>query len=809
MTSPAPLVECPSLDLLSVFLLQDLPEQVSGLISIHIEGCEACQKRLSELTSFKTGSHPEVQMQHSEFLNVLSEYSPNQLADDAWQQWISPTGRAEGLGRVEGFLVKEVLGAGGMGIVFKALDQKLERAVAIKMMRPSLASRAAARKQFVEEARALAAVENQHVVPIHHVGEHNGIPYFVMKLLEGETLSARLNRVGKLEHTDVVRLAKHVASGLEAIHQRGRVHLDVKLSNIWIESEDKNFRLMDFGLVRPVDDGTIEGKVAGSPDYMSPEQISGKSCDSRSDLYSLGVVLLQASCGKEVSSDKSMRETFVRAVTRAERAKVEFANRRHPLGKAVTRLLLPEPALRFESAGDLLEAIENEGEKNSSRLRSVSLIGACALLIAILGVVVFRSVTDFGELTVEVADGVDASSVSIRANGPRGQVLVLDQDAGWSIRARSGEYEIDLGAGDTEFTLTEDTVTVKRNHRVVVTLRNKKSKRVQPEIRTPRTVAEWVIEAGGTVLVTVDPSSKCTEKSQLPPNILRLHTLDLRGTGLLPEDLYQLKGLLHVQRIHLGANPSNPELFADEAMRILASLDVLHVNDLLLDGLPITRQGLQEIAKIDSMNYLHVKGGKFSDDALGELSTLPELSRLSLMDCRIDGAGLKLLADTAISALHLNEATLDVAQLQDMPNWNLTELHVNWQNSKQDVDAFLQTRVFKLAGLLKLTFSQQLALGPGSLNGLRLLPDLKYLNLTGCSEIFADDLNELTGLSALADVRLVRAGLSDEHLIALKKTQGLKKLDIRMNSLITEAAKIDLQGVLSNCTISSDTLPTP
>src|SRR5207249_10465881 len=220
-------------------------------------------------------------------------------ADDGLD-FLEPSDRTGSIGRLGHYEVQEVVGRGGMGVVLKAFDEQLHRVVAIKVMAPQLASSATARKRFAREARAAAAVTHDHVVTIHAVAEDGPLPHIVMQFVAGESLQDRLDRNGPLPLLEVLRIGMQTAAGLAAAHAQGLVHRDVKPSNILLENSVERVKITDFGLARAVDDASItqSGVVAGTPQYMAPEQAGGEVLDHRADLFSLGSVLYAACTGR-------------------------------------------------------------------------------------------------------------------------------------------------------------------------------------------------------------------------------------------------------------------------------------------------------------------------------------------------------------------------------------------------------------------------------------------------------------------------------------------------------------------------------
>ncbi|MBL8818341.1 MAG: serine/threonine protein kinase [Planctomyces sp.] len=335
---------CPAFDVLEGFLKNQFSGTEYKIIESHVEQCERCQRVLDSLTddpiarkrsSIPTGDPDELPVTPDSlrrFKEQLKEAGRRVQAEDAERPTEVSDMEAqpdENLlpERFGNYHVLNLLGKGGMGIVYLAVDPELKRRVAIKTIRASFLKHRDAQKRFLREARAIAAVRNPHIINIYHVSGGNGVPWFVMELLTGETLEERLRREKKLSTAVAVRIARQVAMALGAAHQAGLVHRDIKPENIFLEqsavaemplnltdsssglvvNHDDDTRrdqvkLLDFGLARPEgwsSELSSSGIVAGTPGYMAPEQIGDSELTPQADLFSLGCVLYRMITGTE------------------------------------------------------------------------------------------------------------------------------------------------------------------------------------------------------------------------------------------------------------------------------------------------------------------------------------------------------------------------------------------------------------------------------------------------------------------------------------------------------------------------------
>jgi hypothetical protein len=274
--------------------------------------------------------------------------------------FLDPSDHPGSRGRLGHYEVVEVIGQGGFGVVFKALDPALNRLVAIKVLAPQLASSVAARKRFAREAKAAAAVSHEHVVAIHAVEEAKGLPYLVMEYVAGVSLQERLDRSGPQELAEVLRIGMQAAQGLAAAHAQGLVHRDVKPANILLHNGVERVKITDFGLARAADDASLtqSGVVAGTPQYMAPEQARGEAVDHRADLFSLGSVLY-ALCTGRPPFRASTTLGVLRRVTDDTPRPVHEVNPEMPawMGDIIARLHAKDPAQRLQSAGEVAELL--------------------------------------------------------------------------------------------------------------------------------------------------------------------------------------------------------------------------------------------------------------------------------------------------------------------------------------------------------------------------------------------------------------------------------------------------------------------
>ena len=266
----------------------------------------------------------------------------------------------------DAYTIEGEIGRGGMGVVYRARDERLQRRVAIKVLPPELAFSSEIRQRFTREAQTAARLSHPHIVPIHDVGEGQGIVYFVMGLIEGESLAARIRRRGRVPAEETRRIFRETADALSAAHAMSVIHRDIKPDNILLEGTRGRVVVTDFGIAKALSAAsgstlTSAGMAIGTPSYMSPEQAAGeRDIDGRSDLYSLGIVTYQMLSGQLPFTAPTVAGILMKQITEpAPLLHETYRDVPEDLSLAVAQCLEKDPANRWASADALRRALES------------------------------------------------------------------------------------------------------------------------------------------------------------------------------------------------------------------------------------------------------------------------------------------------------------------------------------------------------------------------------------------------------------------------------------------------------------------
>lgn len=381
-------------------LLWTLVEQSSepgdeslGLLE-HVERCPSCQATLrslggneswwSDVQKWLSENPPDaIRQPHS---GGLSESTALDLSV------LEPAKHPEMLGRLGRYDIVGVIGRGGMGVVFRGFDSDLQRCVAIKILSPHYGHDATARERFAREAQAAASVVHENVIPIFNVEAEHNPPFLVMPYIAGATLERFVQRYGRPDAITVLRIASQIASGLDAAHRLDLIHRDIKPGNILVTENVHRVWITDFGLARAVDNATLThtGLIAGTPQFMSPEQSRGQRLDARSDLFSFGALLYFLSTGEPpFQGENTLAVLHQVAVVEPPSLAALRPDLPPSFLSLVTDLMHKQPARRPRNAGEVSKRItraiaEMNSGTSAERLRRTRVVLAAAVSILLV-----------------------------------------------------------------------------------------------------------------------------------------------------------------------------------------------------------------------------------------------------------------------------------------------------------------------------------------------------------------------------------------------------------------------------------------
>lgn len=364
---------------LNQLLQGTLGELEEAALERHIESCANCQQRIERLAVGQRTSDELAKRlrQAGDFSPALRQAIDDCAGDDPLtrcerpslrdQPTLPPRPRGKLPTHIGEYEVLDLIGKGGMGLVLKCRDPKLNRIVAIKLLSPRMSDDETCRQRFLREARAAAAINQPNVVTIYAVVDRESDapdalgPYIVMEFVNGPSLREYMEQHGSLTPKQVAQLGVQIAQGLAAAHARGVIHRDIKPANIVMDLQSGRVKLTDFGLARLDDDVTLTrtGVIAGTPAFMSPEQALGKPLDHRSDLFSLGSVLYVL-CSGQLPFEQTETQTVVERVLSDDPQSLAEVSPQMPneLSEIIRRLHAKDPNHRIDSALEVVRGLK-------------------------------------------------------------------------------------------------------------------------------------------------------------------------------------------------------------------------------------------------------------------------------------------------------------------------------------------------------------------------------------------------------------------------------------------------------------------
>ncbi len=407
---------------------------------------------------------------------------------------LDPARSPDEIGRIGKYRIQELLATGGMGVLFRAIDGELDRAVCIKMLHPAIALKPEAKIRFERESRAAARLRCERIVTLLDVGMQRELPYIVMQLLEGESLRARLSHSRKLDAIQSLHYLRQIVEGLRYAHDAGLIHRDIKPDNVWITREN-DVKLLDFGLAQSIDESmhlTTTGGILGTPQYMSPEQVQGQSLDAPSDFFSVGTVLYEMLTGTKPFQKENLFSTMM-AITQQpiDLSSLEHDPSMPPQLVDLLRDLLQKNAKeRPQSAASLLARIKSieegsihndHGESTQRSSLSRFLRGpfsasywqlgmaATAGMAMLLAAMMIYQATDKGTLVVRSTDPqieIQIAKEHVQIKDPMTGRLV-DIKIGETPLA-SGIYQLEMTDASKELVFSSSTIAIRRGEKTIV-----------------------------------------------------------------------------------------------------------------------------------------------------------------------------------------------------------------------------------------------------------------------------------------------------------------------------------------------------
>ena len=566
------------------------------------------------------------------------------------------------VGALGPYRVAKELGRGGMGAVYAAIDTRLDRRLALKVMLPEFAADAEAKARFLREARAAAKISHDNIVTVYEADERQGVPYIAMQFLVGYPLDQYLKKKGAPTVPQVLRIVAEAAAGLAAAHKIGLVHRDIKPGNLWLEAPNGRVKVLDFGLAKPVDaeaEVTKRGAVVGTPAYMSPEQARGEKVDHRTDLFSLGAVTYRLCTGKLPFTGPSTMAVLI-ALGTEEPPPVREVNPDVPesLAALVHQLLSKRADARPQSAAEVVKRVRAIAEELSVP-RVLPVEKSTSPQVIPPQTTPPRVV--YVPIQVTAPPPAENPFADLEASGPESASREASASSAGGAEPKPGRKKPG-GKGTWVAAGLAVALAAAVIAGVVITLKNKSGSETKTEApdgsagagkdgKTPpkggtgknppvadtstdRKAAEWVITQGGQVWVyNVDKDIKTV--AELPKDRFTLTRVVLTDTKVTDAGLAHLKDCKGLTALALNGTPiTGTGLEHLKDCKGLTSLDLGYTQ--------VTDAGLEHLKGLKGLAYLDLRSVKMTD---GGLAYFKECKGLEYLDVRNTAVTANGLAD--------------------------------------------------------------------------------------------------------------------------------------------------------------------
>lgn len=538
---------CPHNDQLASFVRCELSEEVAANVLDHLDDCPHCEETVAKLEltikSVLPGATPTmismpyadesackraVQALVSEFATPLSDTDSGSLSGP-----ISGAEPPSEFKTLRDFRIIEKVGQGGMGAVYKAVHQRMQRTVALKVLPSGMIGDQSAIARFNREMSVLGQLNHPNIVQAFDAGDHDGQHYLAMEFIDGQDLATVLRKHRRLSITNACLAVSQVASALQYAHEKGFVHRDIKPSNLMLAEvvgadgkPQAIVKVLDLGLARvfeqtivdpdkPTAELTSAGQIMGTLDYMAPEQgTDSHQVDIRTDIYSLGATLYKLLTGETPFAEHAAKAPMQRLMAMATLEIPRVSSKRpdipEKLATVVHRMLEKDPERRFQTPVELLRALEeftsganllalmrpelqdatdveqsqastkayplpasSGGGRTHAGRRGLAMLGGFSAFILLSAILVLT--TRHGRIEVTSPDGTLPADLKVAVSNGGDSVEILQADNQWSARVVNGEYQLQLTGGDDKFEIKESKLTVSRMGKTVVVVELRKA----------------------------------------------------------------------------------------------------------------------------------------------------------------------------------------------------------------------------------------------------------------------------------------------------------------------------------------------
>ncbi len=826
----------PSHDQLNEFAGGALAEEAFEQIANHVDTCVACSDTVRELEASPSdplirelrGPKPEPEFEQEpecqDLVAVVQSMRPRVASadkDEPRHEHFS----AESIKSLGPYQFIEELGRGGMGTVFKARHEHLDRLCAVKLLPPDRLKSKGIVERFRREMKAVGRFSHPNIVQATDAGETDGMHYLVMELVDGIDVARVVRKRGPLSVANACEIVRQAALGIAHAHQFGMIHRDIKPANLMLTRTavgDVQVKVLDLGLalLHEADapdrtELTAAGNIMGTVEYMAPEQgTDSHAVDARADVYSLGATLFKLLSGRTPFPPDRHNSTLKLMMAKASGAAPSLAEFRDDLPdelvSLVDRMVACNPQDRIPSASDVATALapfatehdldqllepNRHTESLSDARRTVAhspkkspddsparVVGTDPLrhsrsrprlfaLIAGVGLAVLAAITLYiqtakGTLVVEIHDD------QIEVTAVDGGIRITRQDkSGDPITVKPGEHKLHVTRGDLEF--DTESFVLRRGEKVslrvvlldgeVQVLRDGKvlGRGVVPVVAADSRAVAKKVFALGGHIY-VNDNVKCSQSEQLPDEPFEIVSVSLRDCPVVDEDLRWFSNLPKLEGLYLSGTSSRLMPVTDRGLALLTNLPSL--KDLSVTRTQITDDGLAYLSRFPNLKSLDVSHTEVSDDGMRHVAQLQNLRWIDVSGTKVTGAVLQRLANCQnLEVLLVAQIPIDDEELRAAPDWpHLRELRIN---SRQLTSEGLQGLTRYRDTLEILYANTLLGVEEDGWSVLRELQQLRLLYVNENLESLTDDIvAQIATLPHLQRLNLNNTAVTDTGL---------------------------------------------